>query len=289
MTTSQSFEPVASGVDRRQLLRFGGFAALGGVALAACGTDDTAGTVTVPPRLGDAPPPSTLPPADIDDVVILRTATSLEYSAISTYDLVLNNFAGLFTGPAAALIPVVERLRADHVRHAEAVANLTVDAGGEVYACPNERIASQYLEPAVELIVGSETAATLGIPISTEPIAPSDTPLLDLVVLAQGLESLAASTYQGVVPTLSRPALRQAAMTIAADEARHATLLVSAVLPDQILPNESNPVAMVPSTFGQLGQIPVPLGVPNSVGNKAVVNLQTPSLNALIYSYLGAC
>jgi hypothetical protein len=129
----------------------------------------------------------------------------------------------------------------------------------------------------------------LGIPISTEPIAPSDTPLLDLVVLAQGLESLAASTYQGVVPTLSRPALRQAAMTIAADEARHATLLVSAVLPDQILPNESNPVAMVPSTFGQLGQIPVPLGVPNSVGNKAVVNLQTPSLNALIYSYLGAC
>lgn len=289
MSTMPVPEPHPRALDRRQLLRFGGFAALGGIALAACGTDDTAGTVTVPPRLGDAPPPSTLPPAEIDDVVLLRTATSLEYSAIAAYDLVLENFAGLFTGALGALVPVVERLRADHIGHAEAVAELTIAAGGEVYACPNERIASLYLEPAIELIAGSQTAAALGIPTSSEPVAPSDTPFEDIIVLAQGLESLAASTYQGVVPALTTPALRQAAMTIAADEARHATLLVAAVFPDQIVPSETNPVAMVPSTFGQLGQIPVPIGLPNSVGNKTTVNLQTPSLNALIYRYLGTC
>ena len=48
-------------------------------------------------------------------------------------------------------------------------------------------------------------------------------------------------------------------------------------------------MAAVPSTFGNIGQIPVPLGAPNSVGNKTLVNLETPSLNAIILPSTPTC
>ncbi len=279
--------------DRRSLLRFGGVAALGTVALAACGTDDTAGTSTVPPRLGDAPTPPTLPTAELNDEVILRTASSLEFTAIAAYDLVLAQLSGLFTGPNAELIPVVERLRADHRRHADGVSELIDSIGGQPYDCPNKRLQSLYVLPALELILGSEAAAAFGVTPSAEAKPPSDTPLVDVLNLAQGLENLAAATYQSVVPALTAPALRRAAMLISAEEARHATLIARTLRPAAILPTgesaEADAVAAVPSTFGNIGQIPVPLGAPNSVGNKTLVNLETPSLNALILPSTPTC
>lgn len=280
-------------LDRRNLLRFGGFAALGSLVVAACGTDDTAGTATVPPRLGEAPPLATLPTPSVDDLVLLRTASSLEYTAIAAYDLVLTHLSGLFTGANADLIPVVERLQNDHRRHADSVSELVLDLGGTPYNCPNARLQSLYLLPALELILGSEAAAAFGVTPSAEPKAPSDTPLADVLHLAQGLENLAAATYQSVVPTLTVPAIRRAAMLIAGEEARHATLIARTLHPLAILPTgesaEADAVAAVPSTFGNIGQIPVPLGAPNSVGSKTLVNLETPSLNALIYPDTPTC
>lgn len=280
-------------LDRRNLLRFGGLAALGSIVVAACGTDDTAGTATVPPRLGDAPPLATLPTPDVNDEVILRTAQSLEYTAIAAYDLVLGSFSGLFSGANAELIPVVERLRADHQRHGDSVGELLVTLGGTPYTCPNARLQALYLLPALELILGSEAATAFGVTPSAEPKAPSDTPLEDVLHLAQGLENLAAATYQSVVPSLTAPAMRRAAMTIAAEEARHATLIARRLHPLAVVPTgesaEADAVVAVPSTFGNIGQIPVPLGAPNSVGSKALVNLETPSLNALIYPDTPTC
>ena len=274
-------------LDRRNLLRFGGFAALGSLALAACASDDTAGTTTVPPRLGDAPPTPTLPSPDVDDVVLLRTASSLEYTAIAAYDLVLSQLSGLFTGANAALIPVVERLRSDHQGHADAVSELVESIGGEAYRCPNARLQSLYLLPALELILGSDAAVAFGVTPSATPKAASDTPLEDVLNLAQGLENLAAATYQSVVPALTVPAMRSAAMRIAAEEARHATLIARTLRPQAILPTgesaEADAVVAIPSVFGNIGQIPVPLGARNSVGNKTLVTMETPSLNALIY------
>lgn len=282
--------PRPDSFDRRRLLQLGGLAAASGVVLAACGEDDTAGTVTVPPRLGTAPEREPLPDPIVNDVVILRTASSLEYLALDAYDLVLAEFSGLFTGTAAGLVPVVERFRADHQRHAEAVTELIVDAGGEPYQCANERLADLYLLPGVELIVGTEAAVDLlGIEGSGDPIEPSHEPLVDLLALAHGLERLATATYQEVVPLLSEPSLRRAAMLIAADETRHATVLARQLAPDAIFADPEGGVSAVPSAFGQLGQIPVSLGALNEVGNKASVALETPSLNALIYEYLGTC
>lgn len=273
--------------DRRSMLRFGGVAALGSLLVTACGTDDTAGTSTVPPRLGDAPPLATLPSPVVNDEVILRTASSLEYTAIAAYDLVLTQLSALFTGANAELIPVVERLKGDHQRHADSVSELLTSMGGQPYTCANARLQSLYVLPALELILGSEAALAFGVTPSAEPKAPSDTPLEDVLNLAQGLENLAAATYQSVVPSLTLPAMRRAAMTIAGEEARHATLIARTLRPQAVLPTgesaEADAVVAVPSTFGNIGQIPVPLGAPNSVGNKTIVNLETPSLNALIY------
>lgn len=275
-------------LDRRNMLRFGGFAALSSIVVAACGNTDTAGTSTVPPRLGEAPPLPTLPTPSIDDEVLLRTASSLEYTAIAAYDLVLSQLSGLFTGANEGLIPVVERLRADHQRHADGVSELVVSIGGTPFTCPNARLQSLYLLPALELILGSEAATAFGVTPSAEPKAPSDEPLEDVLNLAQGLENLAAATYQSVVPVLTQPAMRRAAMLIANEEARHATLIARTLRPLNVLATgesaEADAVAAIPSTFGNIGQIPVPLGTRNSVGNKTLVNLETPSLNALVYA-----
>lgn len=278
------------GVDRRHLFRLGGLAAASGLVIAACGEDDTAGTVTVPPRLGTAPEREPLPDPILNDVVILRTAVSLEYLAMETYDLVLAEFAGLFTGDAAALVPVVERFRADHQGHADAVSELIADAGGEPYQCSNERLRDLYVLPGVELIIGTEAAVSLlGIDGSAEPIEPSHEPLVDILALAHGLERLATATYQEVVPLLSEPALRRGAMLIAADETRHATVLAGQLAPGAVFPGPEGGLAAVPGVFGQLGQIPVSLGALNEVGGKTIVTLETPSLNALVFEYLGAC
>lgn len=276
-----------SSLDRRNLLRFGGVAALGTLVVAACGTDDTAGTSTVPPRLGDAPPLGSLPTPVVDDAVLLRTAASLEYTAIEAYDLVLGQLSALFTGPNAELIPVVERLRSDHRGHADSVNEALLAMQAQPFECANARLQSVYVLPALELILGTQAAVAFGVTPVGEPKAPSDTPLEDVLTLAQGLENLAAATYQSVVPSLSLPAMRSFAMRIAAEEARHATLIARRLQPQVIVPNgnsaETDARAAVPSTFGNMGQIPVYLGARNQVGNKTLVNLETPSLNALIY------
>lgn len=275
--------------DRRRFLQAGGLAALGGLVLAACGEDDTAGTVTVPPRLGVAPDRPTLPDAVVNDVVLLRTATSLEHLAIDTYTLVLDELSDLFTGEAAALVPVIERFRDDHERHAEVGEALTEELGGEPYRCANPRFVDLYLEPAVELIVGTEAARSLGFEGSTVDVPATDTPLDDVLMLAYGLESLARASYQALVPVLSEPSLRRDAMVVAAEESRHATVLARQIAPDLLLLGEDDLVATLPTAFGQLGQIPIAIGAPNEVGNKTQVTLETPSLNALVYEYVESC
>jgi hypothetical protein len=277
-------------VGRRNLLRMGGLAAVSGAVIVACGTDDTAGTVTVPPRLGTAPEPERLSEAIINDVVILRTAASLEYLAIDTYDFVLANFADLFTGAANPLIDVVKRFRDDHQRHGDAANDLIEELGGDRYECANERLFGLYVIPGVQLIAGSEAAASLlGVEAPSTAIPPSDDPLGDVLTLAWGLESLAGATYQGVVPALTVPELRRDAMTVAAEEARHATLLARVLAPEAIFSGEDTPIAAVPASFGQLGQVSFRIGAPNEVGNKTLVTLDSPSLNSLIYEDLGAC
>jgi len=109
-------------------------------------------------------------------------------------------------------------------------------------------------------------------------------------VLAHALENLAAQTYQGVVTMLGDKALRQAAIGIGQDEARHAAVLAQALNPglSGILPSV-NPdtgkanVAAVPSAFGPLTPINVTVGPVQADGSRVSLILETPSLNSLAY------
>ena len=162
------------------------------------------------------------------------------------------------------------------------MSGIITEAKGETFECANEQINKLYINPALDLILGNKDAG----------IAPSDTPLDDVMALALGLETLAAETYQFYVSMLSQPKLRAAAMGIGEQESRHAAVLAQAINPGiaGIGPSTNkdtgkpNPAA-VPGAFGSLGTIAVSLGKKNEAGNKTTLNMETPSLNSMAYEY----
>lgn len=268
-----------SAVNRRRFLLTGGFAIATTTLLAACGKGLQSPKGAFP-RIGEVPPTTGLPEGAPTDEALLRTATSLEFNAIDTYKKVLA--LGLFTGSASGSAAVVNRFKADHEAHAKALSGIITEAKGEAFECANEQINKLYINPALDLILGNKDAG----------IAPSDTPLDDVMALALGLETLAAETYQFYVSMLSQPKLRAAAMGIGEQESRHAAVLAQAINPGiaGIGPSTNkdtgkpNPAA-VPGAFGSLGTIAVALGKPNAAGNKTTLNMETPSLNSMAYEY----
>ena len=76
-----------SWVTRRQAFKIGGLTVSFAALVAACG-DDIQGDSS-PGRVGYAPPITDPPEYVVDDAVLLRTASSLEYSAISVYEQAL--------------------------------------------------------------------------------------------------------------------------------------------------------------------------------------------------------
>jgi rubrerythrin len=260
--------------SRRQMLRLGGVGAAG-VLLAACGKQAGVEESKNISAVGVVPEPEGLPTAEVNDVVLLRTAASLEFNAIETYDAALG--LGVFTGAFAAAADIAERLRDDHRGHADAVNGLVTKLGGTPFTCGNPRLHEVYIAPALALITDEA----------------NENPSLDVVVLAHALENLAAQTYQSVVTMLSDKALRQAAMTIGQEEARHAAVLAQALNPGLagVLPSIDEAtgkpkVAAVPGAFGPLTPIPVTLGAKNPDGSRTTLNLETPSLNSLAYEYI---
>lgn len=262
-------------LSRRQLLRLSGSSIAGSLLLAACGKQSNVEESTNIASAGTVPPTTALPAAEVDDLVLLRTAASLEYNAIDTYDLALD--AGLLTGDWAKYADVVKRFRDDHHEHADAVNKLVVALGGKAHTCANTRIKEVYLDPAVALITvdGNQDAAR------------------DTIALAHALENVAAQTYQGVVGLLSTGSLRADAMRIGQDESRHAVVLAQALNPGHaavgptVDPNTGKAnIASVPSAFGGLGSIALTIGKPSDEGTKTNLLLETPSLNSFVYEYV---
>lgn len=286
--------PTTPRLDRRRFLLVGGLGAATTALVAACGGDDgEAG------RVGVAERPQPLPDAVVSDVALLRTATSLEYSAIGVYDAVFD--LGILPG---AVTTAATRFRDEHQGHADALAGLTEDAGGEAWRCGNPRIDQVVLAPVLDRILN-------GVPAGADPaVPPSDDPLRDVLNVAHALETLAAATYQSLVPLLNDRALRRTAMVIAADEARHASLLAltmntsrpggyiptaGAATTDTTVADDSAPateipaVTALPSQFGLLSAVQLVVGAPDVNGARLKANLDTLSLNSLVYEYEGAC
>lgn len=260
-------------MNRRDLIRLGSVSLTGAVVASACGKQANvesssniaaAGTVVPNDKLADEP---------VDDVVLLRTAASLENSVAALYDAMLGT-DGLLSGDLAAAAGLLRRFRDDHLEHAEAVNGLVRAAGGTPWTKPNPRIDSRYFVPALaEVTAGGNPDAAL-----------------DAVTLALAAETLAGQTYQAAVGSLESPTLRAAALGVGQDEARHAVILAQVLNPGYagVVPttdeNGRPTVASVPSTFGALSSVQVRLGDPGDSGAKRNFILETPSLNALIYA-----
>jgi hypothetical protein len=178
----------------------------------------------------------------------------------------------------------------DHKAHAEATASLTEKLGGKAYNEPNPRLQSIYIEPALRLITGDEASG----------ISATDDAVADVLALAYALETIAGSTYQVYVPMLADPALRGAAIGIGEQEARHAAVIGSLLNPTRLVSSFGLSIAAeyqeetdvpaaayaVPSAFGTKAPVPVILGAANESGIRTSLNLETPSLNSMVYEYL---
>mgnify|MGYP003704086455 CR=1 FL=1 len=141
--------PANNFYSRRKFLQTGGLALASAAVLAACGKNDKLAAGI--PRLGEAPTTTGLPEGGATDIVLLRTATSLEYCAIDAYGAV----ADLNILPATSAA-ALKRFRDDHSAHAKALSELVKKVGGEPFECANEKINSLYISPAIDLILGNK-------------------------------------------------------------------------------------------------------------------------------------
>jgi hypothetical protein len=269
-------------LGRRRFLQIGGFGVATAAVLAACGGNEGGGLA----RVGNAPTTTALPDAVVNDAVLLRTASSVEHSAISVYDLVIGNPDLL----DPSLDDVAKRIRDDHAGHAALFEKLTKDIGAEPWTCGNPRIDDFVIAPVLRAINGAPATED-----SAEVIA-TDDPKRDIMYFAHGLESLAGATYQALVPLLSMTSTRKETIVVGSHEVRHAALLALAItgrpdgyVPPPVAPADAPefPVAYaIPSQYGMLGAQQVVLGAPNESGVRTTYSLDTPSLNTFVYEYM---
>jgi hypothetical protein len=239
--------------SRRDALKIGGLTVTLGALVAACGQDREGDDA--PGRVGNAPVPTALPDYLVDDAVLLRTASSLEYTAVNVYEAVLG--LGVLAPDAVTL---VERLIEDHLEVADVMDELTVAAGGEAWTCPNPWLMERVVEPTFELILSNVVGVVLEdtsmVQVLGEqlPIAPvvttvqGDLTLIsstddltagdeieferldgnaadDVMTFAIALENLATASHQELVAATSSLEARSAHLEAATLEARHSSVL----------------------------------------------------------------
>lgn len=262
-------------IGRRRLLRDSGLVVSLGALVAACGEGRQG--LEEPGRVGVAPPRETLPDAEVNDVVLLRTAQSIEYLAIDVYGVA----AGLDALDADAT-RLVDRFVADHTEHAERLGELITAAGGEEYRCANQWYMQRSIAPILDAIDDSDDLAR------------------DLLRIGHALESFAGSTYQALVRSLGEPELRREAVLIAADEVRHAATIAMAVtgtpegyLSPELDGEEAEPddlgfpvLYAVPTSFGNLAATSLTVGARDDEGQRFSISLQTPAENSFVYDHL---
>ncbi|HEX4982460.1 MAG TPA: ferritin-like domain-containing protein [Ilumatobacteraceae bacterium] len=264
--------------DRRTLLHAGGLTLSLGAIIAACGEDRAGGTE--PGRVGEAPEVEPLPEGEVDDVVLLRTAQSLEHTALDAYTAA----RGLDV-LSAAQDTIVQRFVDDHTGHSVALGGFITEAGGEEFACANPWVARRVITPIFDALDAGDG---------------SDDLLRDVLNIAHALESLAAASYQALVGSLVEPDLRMKMMQIGADESRHAATLAMAITgtpagyinplllgdPAPAEGSEFPVVYAVPSTFGTVSAVELIVGATNDDGQRFAINLQTPAANTFVYNEL---
>ena len=184
-----------------------------------------------------APPATTMGPettaaggGGAQDLVLARTAASLEKLAVDAYGAA----AALLT--TAAIKDAATMFAGHHQMHLDALNGVITGAGGKAVTQMNQAVFDALVKPAIDA-------------------AKTET---DAVNLALKLEEAAAQTYVFAGGALSTPALRSTIMTIGGVEARHAAVLRMAALgqsPLEVFPSQraffpgDNPLAAIPGAL----------------------------------------
>lgn len=264
--------------SRRQVLKIGGASLSLAALVAACGNGREG--INEAGRVGNAPDIEPLPDYPVDDVVLLRTASSLEHTAVAVYETAL----GLDGAIPSALTSTVERLIEDHERIAERMQELTVEAGGEAWTCPNTWFMDRLVGPLVEAVQAHD-----------DP----DLVTADILTIAAAVESFATASHQELVSATSIVDARVAHAEAAALEARHAATLAIAIggadaylspalVGEDVAPDENGQIRQfaVPNTFGSTAQIEIKAGPADVNGVRESFILQTPADNSFVYNEL---
>lgn len=261
-------------VGRRQALRIGGLSVSLAALVAACGTERTGDSD--PGRVGNADPVLAQPDYEVNDIVLLRTASSLELTAVAVYETAKG--LGVLEGSTAAL---VDRLQANHQATADKMGQLTEAAGGTAWTDTNPWIMERAIAPIVDTIAASDDAGR------------------DVINLAITLENLAASTHQSLTGILTESEQRLATANASAEESRHSAALIlsafgtnnrfsPAFVGEDVNRTVDNTLAMyaINTAFGSLAQQELIIGEPDENGSRTTFLLATPAANSFIYEEL---
>lgn len=267
-------DDAASRYGRRDALKLGGLTLSVAALVAACGEDRTGDDA--PGRVGYAPPITDPPDYEVDDAVLLRTASSLELTAVAVYEAILDT--GALDADTTAL---VERLVESHQAVADEMGALTESVGGEAWECTNPWYMDRVIEPILEAI------------------ADSDDPVRDLFNTAVALENLAASTHQELSVELTEPDAKRATLEAAVLESRHSAALVvlvrgadgyiSPAIEGEGVPTDDTGVPLhfaITDRFGSVAQAELIVGAPDENGVRENFLLQTPAENSFVYNEL---
>lgn len=242
------------------MLRASGVLAASGVVLAACGS-----STPIVTRIGEAPTAAKLEDAMVTDIVLLRTAMSLETMVSS-----MLGDASVIANADPKVAPIIAAFAAGHVAHLEEIRPLIAARGGTAYEETNAKLMQAYGQTALDLVKEGKVAA-------------------DSLALTHALETLVAATYQYFVSLTTEPALRAGMMRIGVTASRRAAVAAQLIRSGTTAFAPANDaegnalVATLPSAFGSLSAVQVALGPVNDTGSRATVLMDTPSLNSLIY------
>ena len=264
----------SNGYSRRDALKLGGLTVSLAAVVAACGSDRTGDPAAG--RVGYAPTVTDPPDYAVDDVVLLRTASSLEYTAIAVYDAILA--ANVVDTDTATLF---QRMIDDHQMVADEMAKQTEALDGVAWTCTNPWYMDRVVNPLVDTILASDNADR------------------DIMNTAVAFENIAAASHQTFTTQLTEVAASTATMAAAVLESRHAAAItasfrgaegyVSPTISGGEDPTDETGVPLtfaITSRFGSTGQVDLVAGKPNDLGVRTTFTLQTPSLNSYIYSEL---
>lgn len=203
--------------DRRQFLKIGGVTVLGAAVIAACGSDnkDSSPTTTAS---GDSPTTAaggdtTEPATGNMDIVLARTAASLENLAVALYGVALGT-SDVAKLPNEikfdpAVVDAAKLFQMHHQSHADALNAVLKGAGEAEYKDPNQYIFENVVKPKVAELTDQKAVVTFALDV----------------------ENLAAGTYAFAASVLSTAKLRQTIMSIGGVESRHAAALSLALDP----------------------------------------------------------